>query len=265
MTLEEKIQRVKDFRPIDDVFFEVLADDIEVCEEILRVIMEDDKLLVNDVIVQSSERNLYGRSVRLDALCTLSNSKKVNIEVQRSDNDDHLRRVRFNSASITVKESNAQEKFEEIVDVYVVYISEFDIFNANKTIYHVDKVIRETNEAVDDGSQEIFVNTAINDGSLIAELMDCFKQTEFDNPKFPKLTNRVKMLKTTEGGASAVCAVMEKYTEEAVKEAVIKTTIINGYNYNASKEKVIETLIKEYHLTETEAREKYDMYAPICS
>lgn len=105
LTLEQKKQKVKDFRPIDDVFFEVLADDIPFCQEILRTILEDNKLIVNDVIVQSSERNLYGRSVRLDALCTLGNGEKCNIEVQRSDNDDHLKRVRFNASSITVKES----------------------------------------------------------------------------------------------------------------------------------------------------------------
>ena len=49
------------------------------------IILEDEKLIVKDVIVQSSERNLYGRSVRLDALCILGNGKKCNVEVQRSN------------------------------------------------------------------------------------------------------------------------------------------------------------------------------------
>ena len=101
-TLEEKIEQVKNFRPIDDTFFEVLADDIGVCQEMLRIILEDEKLIVKDVIVQSSERNLYGRSVRLDALCILGNGKKCNVEVQRSNKDHHLKRVRFN-ASVTVE------------------------------------------------------------------------------------------------------------------------------------------------------------------
>ena len=59
--LQEKLEKVKDFRPIDDVFFEVLAQNIGVCQEILRVILEDDDLIVNSVITQSSERNLCGR------------------------------------------------------------------------------------------------------------------------------------------------------------------------------------------------------------
>ena len=69
-TLEEKIEQVKNFSPIDD---------IGVCQEMLRIILEDEKLIVKDVIVQSSKRNLYGRSVRLDALCILGNGKKCNV------------------------------------------------------------------------------------------------------------------------------------------------------------------------------------------
>ena len=77
LTLEQKKRKVQDFRPIDDVFFEVLADDVLFCQEILRTILEDPNLVVNDVIVQSSERNMYGRSVRLDVLCTLGNGESV--------------------------------------------------------------------------------------------------------------------------------------------------------------------------------------------
>ena len=61
ISLEEKVEKVKDLRPIDDVFFEVLADDIPFCQEMLRILLEDENLVVKDVIVQSSQRNLYVR------------------------------------------------------------------------------------------------------------------------------------------------------------------------------------------------------------
>lgn len=86
----------------------MFASDIPACQEILRTILEDEKLIVNDVIVQSSERNIYGRSVRLDALCMLGDGSLCNIEIQRSDSDNHLKRARFNAASITVKESEKE-------------------------------------------------------------------------------------------------------------------------------------------------------------
>ena len=218
-TLEEKIEQVKNFRPIDDTFFEVMADDIGVCQEMLGIILEDEKLIVKDVIVQSSERNLYGRSVRLDALCILGNGKKCNVEVQRSNKDHHLKRVRFNASVITVRDSQTDDKFEETIDLIVVYISEFDIFKRGRVIYHVDSVIRETQEKVDDGLERVFVNTAVKDGTTISEYMDCFLQKEVDNAKFPKLTNRVHYLKHEEGGVNAVCEIMRKYSEEVAEKA----------------------------------------------
>lgn len=219
LTEDEKKARVKKLRPIDDVFFEALAQNVEVCQEILRVILEDDKLVVTEVITQCSEKNIYGRSVRLDALCILGTGEKCNIEVQRSDNDDHLRRARFNASSITVKSSNTKDRFEDITDVCIMYISQFDIFNEDRTIYHIDKVIRESGTVVDDGLREIFVNTAVNDGSTIAELMACFLVESVNNPKFPKLSKEVKRLKESKGGLDSMCEIMERYNQEAVDKA----------------------------------------------
>ena len=248
MTLEEKKEQVKNFRPIDDTFFEVLADDIGVCQEMLRIILKDEKLIVKDVIVQSSERNLYGRSVRLDALCILGDERECNVELQRSNNDHHLKRVRFNASSITVRDSQTGEKFEKTIDLIVVYISEFDIFKRGRVIYHVDSVIRETQEKVDDGLERVFVNTVVKDGTTISEYMDCFLQKEVDNAKFPKLTNRVHYLKHEEGGVNAMCEVMEQYSKKAYKQgeeasqrqaniAAIKNMIIR---FQATKEVILE-------------------------
>lgn len=92
---------IERLRPIDDVMFEILAKDPEVCEEILKVILEDPKLKVLSVTPQDSIKNLYGRSVRLDALCELSTGETVNVEVQRSDNDNHLMRARYNVADFS--------------------------------------------------------------------------------------------------------------------------------------------------------------------
>ena len=157
---------------------------------------------------------------------------KCNIEVQRSNNDDHIKRVRFNAASITVKESNAGDHFKDILELYIVYISESDFLKEGKTIYHVDKVLRETGTVIDDGLHEIFVNTQIDDGTNIAELMSCFKQKEVNNPKFPETSAEVTRLKETEGCTRAVCEVMEKYEQIAATKAV----------KNANIEKIIRML-----------------------
>lgn len=45
LTEQQKKEKVKDLRPIDDVFFEILAQSIPAYQEMLRTIMEDDSLI----------------------------------------------------------------------------------------------------------------------------------------------------------------------------------------------------------------------------
>ena len=128
----------------------------------------------------------------------------------------------MHSVSLEMEKSvtwKCSDKFEETIDLIVVYISEFDIFKRGRVIYHVDSEIRETQEKVDDGLERVFVNTAVKDGTTISEYMDCFLQKEIDNGKFPKLTNRVHYLKHEEGGVNAVCEIMRKYSEEVAEKA----------------------------------------------
>ncbi len=252
LTNEQKIAKVRDFRPIDDVFFEVLAGNPKVCQEMLRTILEDDGLVVTEVITQSDERNLYGRSVRLDALCTLGNGSKVNVEVQRSDNDNHLKRARFNASSITVRDSEPGTSFDAVIELYVVYISEFDFLKGSKTIYHVEKVLKETGEVIDDGLHEIFVNTVIDDGTDIAELMACFTKKEVKNPKFPMLSSEVQRLKETEGGVQVVCEVMQRYEKIAVREAEVEK-IKKMIQKGCSKEFILDLDYTEDEYAEAEA------------
>ena len=252
LTEQQKREKVKNLRPIDDVFFEVLAQNPKVCQEMLRTILEDDNLVVTNVVTQSDEKNIYGRSVRLDALCVLGNGIKCNIEVQRADNDNHLKRVRFNASSITVKDSEPGAKFEEVLELYIVYISEFDFLKGNKTIYHLEKVIRETGVIVDDGLHEIFVNTAIDDGTDIADLMSCFTKKEVKNAKFPALSSEVERLKETEGGLQVVCEVMQKYEKIAVDKermSILKKLIQQG----CAKEIILSADFTEEEYTEAEA------------
>ena len=58
----------------------------------------------------------------------------------------------------------------------------------------------------------------VDDKTEIAELMKCFNETEIDNPKFPRLTQRAKFLKESEGGMMVMCDVMEEYMEQARQE-----------------------------------------------
>jgi hypothetical protein len=125
--------------------------------------------------------------------------------------DDHQRRVRYNGAILTTNVSDPGIKFENVPDVTVVLISKFDIFGGNLPLYHVDRVIRETGKIVDNGFEEVYVNTKVKDDSEISELMEVFVDDTAYNSKFPKTSAGKRRYKETESGAhdvrwTSVCA-----------------------------------------------------------
>ena len=198
LNLQQYHDQIQALCPMDDVFFEVLIQQPGVCEEMLRVLFDCSELIVLDIHAQHSIRNLLKRSVRLDALCHLPDNKLVNIEIQNENNTNHFKRVRYNEACVTTLATDPGTDFENIPTVYSLYVSDFDIFKRGKTIYHIRKSVIETDQSVDDGTLEIYANTAINDGSIIAEYLQLLKETSIDNPKFPHLTEGVKYLKNEE-------------------------------------------------------------------
>ena len=111
------------------------------------------------------------------------------------------------------------------MELYIIYISEFDFLKGGLAIYHIDKIIRENGAIVDDGLHEILVNTTVNDGTAIADLMSCFIKKEFRNDNFPKLSQKVKELKSTEGGANTMSAISETIYAEGKAEGRLNQLI----------------------------------------
>lgn len=91
---------------------------------------------------QAVLRNIKGRSVTLDLKCTDENGVIFGVEVQKRDNDNHQKRVCYNMANLDTAESEKGVKFDELKDVYEIYISKFDVFGKNKTVYHIDRIIQ---------------------------------------------------------------------------------------------------------------------------
>ena len=228
MTIEfkEMVRRtVAQLNVIDDILFRKMAEDKGFCEEVLSTILGKE-IEVLEVTEQKDIKNLQGRSVILDALCRDKTGKCYNIEVQKPDNDDHQRRIRYNASCITTNFTKEGEKFLQIPDVIIVFISRFDPFKKGKTMYHVDRVLRETGDVVENGFSEIYVNAAVKDGSDVSELMDVFTQKDkYDFQRFPQISARKKQFKVPEeGGPGAMCAVVEELAKAYAKEEVAKAT-----------------------------------------
>lgn len=217
-TYENQKAVVAKLNVIDDIFFHKMAEDSEVAEEILRIILKKPALKVISSQTQRFLRNVGAHSVILDLLCEDEDHSLINCEVQKEDDDDHQRRVRFNRSNIDTIFVEKGIDYKELPDVYLIFISKFDTFEENRTIYHIGRVIEETGTVVENGVHEIYVNTAVNDQSDIAELMQYFKKSVGEHQKFIKLCNRVKYFKENPKGVQVMCQAVQEYAEEYAKD-----------------------------------------------
>jgi len=212
----EAKEKVKDFRVIDDAFFRLIASRKSVCQEILRTLLEDEKLLVISVNVQEEIVSLF-RKIRVDALCLLSSGDICNIEMQKGSENDDIRRVRFHASSLTANKTPEGTEFKNVPNVKIIYISEYDALRNGQMLTHVSRCqkVGEEYKPIDDGEDIIFANTSIRDSSKKSKLLGLFVEKDcFHDEDFPELSNAVCYFKETEEGANVMKSLSERLIEE---------------------------------------------------
>ena len=201
------------------------------------MVLDDDALTVEESVVQDSLNNLLARSVIVDALCRMGDGTRCCVEVQRADDADHLRRVRYIRSSAEVAFADKGSSYAELPRVVVVFLSSFDPIGAGFTTYHVDKVVRETGERLDDGTLDVYVNSAVDDGSRAARLMAYMEDSNGPAPEFPRLSGRVSYFKETQEGEASMSDLVEQYAQEVAAKAAEKAA------EKAAKEGALSTMI----------------------
>ena len=215
-TKKERDEYLRGLNPIDDLMFRKMAEHKEFCEEILRVILGDQKLVVTDNMQQFDLKNLQGRSVVLDAKCITGDGRYINIEVQKANDDNHLKRVRYNASVLTANVTEAGKQFEFVPDICIIFISAFDLFKGNLPLYHVVKTVKETGQVIEDGLTEVYVNAAVDDGSKLAKLMKVFTKNDvYDEADFPVTSEIKARFKKDEGGTVKMDATLQKWMQES--------------------------------------------------
>lgn len=219
---QEVMKRVNALNVIDDALFQKMAEDVGFCEELLSTILGQNVTIL-ELYKQDSVKNLQGRSVIIDARCLLEDRTMSIVEVQKENDDDHILRVRYETSCITANITDPGTKFKDVPKVISIFISKFDIFKSGKTVYHIDRTIRETGDINDNGLQEIYVNTKIDDGTDIAELMRIFKEhNAYDFKKFPKTSTRKHQFLESEGGKEQMCEIVENYAQEVANKVALE-------------------------------------------
>ena len=220
-TITEKhvqdMERIKNLRLIDDNFMTKVFEDKECVEILLKAIIKKNDLKVSSVNVQYDIKNLQGRSVRLDVLAEDKDGKMYNIEIQRNNHGAIQKRARYNSSLLDANITDAGEDYKNLAETYVIFITEGDIFGANKALYHVDRIVKETKKSFGDEAHIIYVNSKIQNNTVLGRLMHDFYCTDAKDIKNRKLAKRVKFFKEDKEGVKIMSNVFEEIKNEGAE------------------------------------------------
>ncbi|MDE7359591.1 MAG: PD-(D/E)XK nuclease family transposase [Lachnospiraceae bacterium] len=218
----EDLQRLKDFRLLDDDFLTKCFDEDTACIElVLQIILEKPDLKVLDVHTQVFVENLLNRSVRLDILATDSTGRKLNVEVQRSDKGAGRKRARYNSSMMDINTLQKGDDFDKLPETWVIFITENDVMGKGLPLYPVERCFLETGETFGDGSHILYVNGAYRGDTAIGKLMHDFSCTDAADMYYGILAGRVKFFKESKEGIKIMCRAMEDMRSQTLKEGAI--------------------------------------------
>ncbi len=249
---EKYLKQIKNFRLIDDSFMTVVfANDIPCMELLLSIILEKN-LKVLEVHTQYNLKNLYGHSVRLDILAADNDRKIYNIEIQRSDKGAGKKLARYNSSIIDSNILDVGEDYKNLPESYVIFITENDILEKGKPIYHINRYIEEINELFDDGQHIIYVNSQVQDETALGKLMHDFYCTSAENMNYDELAKKVHYFKEDERGVNYMCRAMETLCQEAAVRSAVETYRECGLALSD----IVKKIMNRFHLSEDEAKNK---------
>ena len=132
--LKKYLQKIEKANLFEDIKFREIAKSKEAIEEILRIILSDDKLEVVRCVEQKSLTKSIFHGVVLDCECILKTREIVNVEMQVDNDDDVVYRMRYNQSALTVQYSpkNKDFKYDSLPRIISIMICNYDPFESGK-------------------------------------------------------------------------------------------------------------------------------------
>ena len=208
---------IKNFTLMSDIFMRNVFKKRECLEYVLQVIMEKQDLYVIDQVIQKDYKNLQGRSAVMDCVARDSTGKQFDVEIQQDNEGASPKRARYHSGLMDMNTLNPGQDFEELPESYVIFITRDDILGYGLPIYHIDRQIKELNEAFQDEAHIIYVNSKKQDDTQLGRLMHDLHCKKADEMHSPILAKRMYELKETQKGVELMCHEMEKIYSEGME------------------------------------------------
>ena len=223
---QKNLEQLANYRPLDDDFMrELFRNNLELAQFVLRIIIDKPDLTLTKEETQYDLQHLFGeRSICLDVFGVDDSGQQYDLEVQRDDGGASPHRARYHSSAMDVDNLKEKQKFSDLPNTYVIFITENDIFGKGKAVYPIERMNLATGEPFNDGEHILYINGAYenkDDTSDLAKLIHDFRCSKADEMLLSPLADRTKYFKETPEGVDYMCKAMEqRITDEKVRFAV---------------------------------------------
>ena len=203
---------------MDDDFMRVVLKDIRCTEYILQTILRKPRLHVKEQVLQEDLKNLQGRSVILDCLCTDESGAVYNIELQNSRSGASPLRARYHAGIIDMHILKAGENFTRLPESYVIFICRKDVLKENRQIYHVKRIIEESGNTFPDKAQIIYINTEKSSDDELGRMIKDFYTEDPKEIHSAVLARRIAELKIPSKAEKGEDAEMTTYYDRLKRQ-----------------------------------------------
>lgn len=207
--------------PLSNDVFMIFAMNKKFCQEFLRVILQDKKLVVIKNNIQKHLPNAFSKSVVIDMLCILGNGSIVNVEIQLTKEKWHAKRIMLYASKIKTYTTKKGTKYKDIKELIIIYLTAKDIFNKGSTVYEVEmNVVSDQGKIVepwDAGLKVYYVNTVGLTNKTINQYLKLLTDKTTISQKY-KTTSEIKDLIYGEG-ETKMSSEMKKWINDIRKDA----------------------------------------------
>ena len=266
-TYEDQKQRTAVFNLTSDLFAGKVFEDIGACQELCRILLQDEAIVLKSVKTQYVIRNLENHSVELDILAEEISGNLINVELQMYKEPAPFKRTRYYLSSIDMSILEKGTPYYNLPDVTAVYITKEDFIGGKRG--HYDRNIsadgQKMTALLDNGQNEIYFNLEHpTDDAKINELLEYLKNSDpfYQTENFPRIVERVKYFKVQKEGVTIMCEIADRIRQEGKEAGIIQGKIEDILELLAELGNIPKQLIQRISKeTNSEVLSKWHKYA----
>ena len=220
---EEQKKFIARYQLTSDLFAGKVFEDLEAAQELCRILLQDDSIVLRSVRTQYVIRNLENHSIEPDILAEESHGNLIDIEVQMYREKAPFRRSRYYQSGIDMNILEKGRSYQNLPDVTLIYLTKEDFIGDKRGAYMIQRKFKGQNKAIclENGLYERYYNLEYpTNDQRINELLRYFVHSDpyYETPNFPRIVERVRYFKTKKEGVEVMCEITDRIRREGKEE-----------------------------------------------